>query len=65
MFYGLLFIIVKYFFSGMNTTGRSEGVNAFFDSFVTSTTNLREFVVKYEQALKKIVKRESDEDFDS
>ena len=28
-------------------------------------TNLKEFVVKYEQALKKIVKRESDEDFES
>ncbi|XP_057503514.1 protein FAR1-RELATED SEQUENCE 5-like [Actinidia eriantha] len=53
------------FFAGMNTTGRSEGVNSFFDGFVTSTTNLKEFVVKYEQALKKIVKRESDEDFES
>ncbi|GFY93434.1 hypothetical protein Acr_08g0018300 [Actinidia rufa] len=53
------------FFAGMNTTGRSEGVNSFFDGFVTSTTNLKEFVVKYDQALKKIVKRESDEDFES
>lgn len=51
------------FYAGMNTTGRSEGVNAFFDAFATSTTNLREFVVKYEQALKQIVKKESDEDF--
>ncbi|KAI8524109.1 hypothetical protein RHMOL_Rhmol13G0124100 [Rhododendron molle] len=53
------------FFAGMNTTGRSEGVNSFFDAFVTSTTNLKEFVVKYDQALKRIVKRESDEDFES
>ncbi|XP_004297934.1 PREDICTED: protein FAR1-RELATED SEQUENCE 5-like [Fragaria vesca subsp. vesca] len=49
----------------MNTTGRSEGTNSFFDDFVTSTTNLREFVVKYEQALQKIVTRESSEDFTS
>ncbi|XP_048427662.1 protein FAR1-RELATED SEQUENCE 5-like [Pyrus x bretschneideri] len=48
-----------------NTTGRSEGINSFFDGFVTPTTNLREFVVKYEQALKKIMEREGDEDFES
>ncbi|KAF7115063.1 hypothetical protein RHSIM_RhsimUnG0068200 [Rhododendron simsii] len=53
------------FFAGMNTTGRSEGVNSFFDAFVTSTTNLKEFVIKYDQALKRIVKRKSDEDFES
>ncbi|KAI8556936.1 hypothetical protein RHMOL_Rhmol05G0295600 [Rhododendron molle] len=53
------------FFAGMNTTGRSEGVNLFFDDFVTSTTNLKEFVVKYDQALKRIVKRKNDEDFES
>ncbi|KAG5557782.1 hypothetical protein RHGRI_007884 [Rhododendron griersonianum] len=50
---------------GMNTTRRSEGVNSFFDGFVTSTTNLKEFVVKDDQALKRIVKRENDEDFES
>ncbi|KAG5557786.1 hypothetical protein RHGRI_007884 [Rhododendron griersonianum] len=53
------------FFAGMNTTRRSEGVNSFFDGFVTSTTNLKEFVVKDDQALKRIVKRENDEDFES
>ncbi|KAM1068439.1 hypothetical protein ACFX2A_000410 [Malus domestica] len=47
----------------MNTTGRSEDINAFFDDFVTSTTNLKEFVVKYEQAINKIVTNESAEDF--
>ncbi|KAM2196912.1 hypothetical protein PS2_000446 [Malus domestica] len=51
------------FFAGMNTTGHSEGINAFFDDFVTSTTNLKEFVVKYEQAINKIVTNESAEDF--
>lgn len=53
------------FFVGMNTTGRSEGINSFFDGFVTSSTNLREFVVKYEGALKRIIEKESDEDFES
>ncbi|CAL9025355.1 unnamed protein product [Prunus brigantina] len=49
----------------MNTTGHSEGINSFFDGFFTPTTNLREFVVKYEQALKRTMDRESDEDFES
>ncbi|KAF7137375.1 hypothetical protein RHSIM_Rhsim07G0162500 [Rhododendron simsii] len=53
------------FFAGMNTTGRSEGINSFFDGFVTHTSNLQEFVVKYEKALNRIVKRENDEDFES
>ncbi|XP_062006001.1 protein FAR1-RELATED SEQUENCE 5-like [Rosa rugosa] len=43
----------------------SEGINSFFDGFVTSTTNLREFVVKYDQALKRIIDNESDEDFET
>ncbi|KAI8550675.1 hypothetical protein RHMOL_Rhmol06G0126200 [Rhododendron molle] len=53
------------FFAGMNTTERSEGINSFFDGFVTHTSNLKEFVVKYEKALNRIVKRENDEDFES
>ncbi|KAI8524684.1 hypothetical protein RHMOL_Rhmol13G0167300 [Rhododendron molle] len=53
------------FFACLNTIGHSEGVNSFVDGFVTSTTNLKEFVVKYDQALKRIVKRENDEDFES
>ncbi|KAK2663512.1 hypothetical protein Ddye_002086 [Dipteronia dyeriana] len=52
-----------HFVSGMNTTGHSEGVNAFFNEFVLSKTNLREFVVRYEQALKKVVEREINEDY--
>ncbi|KAF7138407.1 hypothetical protein RHSIM_Rhsim07G0159100 [Rhododendron simsii] len=43
----------------------SEGINSFFDGFVTYTSNLKEFVVKHEKALKRIVKRENDEDFKS
>ncbi|KAI8550595.1 hypothetical protein RHMOL_Rhmol06G0119400 [Rhododendron molle] len=53
------------FFAGMNTTRRSEGINSFFDGFVTHKSNLKEFVVKYEKALNRIVKRENDEDFES
>ncbi|XP_026377756.1 protein FAR1-RELATED SEQUENCE 5-like [Papaver somniferum] len=50
------------FYAGMNTTGRSEGVNAFFKSFVSSKTNLRKFAVRYDQAVKEIVDKEDDED---
>ncbi|KAG5557779.1 hypothetical protein RHGRI_007884 [Rhododendron griersonianum] len=39
--------------------------NGLENGFVTSTTNLKEFVVKDDQALKRIVKRENDEDFES
>ncbi|CAL2257291.1 unnamed protein product [Prunus armeniaca] len=49
----------------MKTTGRSEGIDSFFDGFITPTTNLREFGVKYHQSLKRIMDRESDEDFES
>ncbi|XP_026378309.1 protein FAR1-RELATED SEQUENCE 5-like [Papaver somniferum] len=51
------------FYAGMNTTGRNEGVNAFFNEFVSSKTNLKEFVIRYDQALKKIVDREIEEDY--
>lgn len=37
------------FFARMNTIGGSEGTNAFFDSFVTPLTNLKEFVIKYDK----------------
>lgn len=49
----------------MNTTGRNESTNSFFYGLVTSSTNLREFVVKYEKALKRIIAKENDEDFKS
>ncbi|KAF7129435.1 hypothetical protein RHSIM_Rhsim10G0083300 [Rhododendron simsii] len=53
------------FFAGMNTTEHNKGINSFFDGFVAHTSNLTEVVVKYEKALKRIVKRENDEDFES
>ncbi|XP_026398419.1 protein FAR1-RELATED SEQUENCE 5-like [Papaver somniferum] len=51
------------FYAGMNITGRSEGVNAFFNEFVSSKTNLKEFAIRYDQALKKIVDKEIEEDY--
>ncbi|XP_026400299.1 protein FAR1-RELATED SEQUENCE 5-like [Papaver somniferum] len=51
------------FYAGMNTTGRSEGVNSSFKAFVSSKTNLKEFAVRYVQALKDIVDKENLEDF--
>ncbi|KAK2634925.1 hypothetical protein Ddye_029717 [Dipteronia dyeriana] len=51
------------FYAGMSTIGRNKGVNAFFNEFVSPKTNLREFVIRYEQALKKIVERENHEDY--
>ncbi|KAF8405771.1 hypothetical protein HHK36_007849 [Tetracentron sinense] len=40
------------FYAGMSTTQRSESMNAFFDKYVNSQTYLKEFVDKYEMALK-------------
>ncbi|KAL5754710.1 hypothetical protein ACOSP7_022930 [Xanthoceras sorbifolium] len=54
----------KFFFK-MNITKHSESINLFFDGFLTSKTNLREFVIKVEQAWKKIIENESYEDFES
>ena len=53
------------FFGGMNTTQRSESINAFFDSFVHSSTTLREFVVKYDKAVDSRYEKERKEDFES
>ncbi|KAG5553612.1 hypothetical protein RHGRI_011490 [Rhododendron griersonianum] len=39
--------------------------NGLENSFVTHTSNLKEFVVKYEIALSRIVKRKNDKDFES
>ncbi|XP_058181196.1 protein FAR1-RELATED SEQUENCE 5-like [Rhododendron vialii] len=52
------------FFTNMDTIECSEGINSFFDGFVSHTSNLKEYMVKYEKALNRIVKREKDEDFE-
>jgi hypothetical protein len=53
------------FFAGMNTTQRSESINAFFDSFVDSSTTLQDFVVKFEKAIDSRYKNEKKEHFES
>ncbi|KAK9986704.1 hypothetical protein SO802_031655 [Lithocarpus litseifolius] len=50
---------------GMNTTQRSESINAFFDSFVNSRTTLKDFVVKFAKVVDNRYKKERKEDFDS
>ncbi|KAH9734196.1 protein FAR1-RELATED SEQUENCE [Citrus sinensis] len=42
-----------YFWAGMSTTQRSESMNAFFNGFVNSKTNLKQFVKQYENALRR------------
>jgi hypothetical protein len=56
---------MKTFFAGMNTTQRSESINAFFDSFVDSSTTLRDFVVKFDKAVDSRYEKEKKEDFES
>ncbi|XP_017247535.2 protein FAR1-RELATED SEQUENCE 5-like isoform X1 [Daucus carota subsp. sativus] len=46
------------FWAGMSTTQRSESMNAFFDGYVNAKTSLREFVGKYDNALKDKVEKE-------
>ncbi|XP_061344636.1 protein FAR1-RELATED SEQUENCE 5-like [Gastrolobium bilobum] len=53
------------FFAGMNTTQRSESINSFLDSFVNSTTTLRDFVVKFEKAINNRYEAEIKENFES
>jgi len=53
------------FFAGMNTTQRSESINAFFDSFVNSSTILQDFVVKFDKAVDSRYEKQKREDFES
>nr|XP_017227596.1 PREDICTED: protein FAR1-RELATED SEQUENCE 5-like [Daucus carota subsp. sativus] len=50
------------FWAGMSTTQRSESMNAFFDGYVNAKTSLREFVEKYDNALKDKVEKEVNAD---
>ncbi|XP_026452077.1 protein FAR-RED ELONGATED HYPOCOTYL 3-like [Papaver somniferum] len=50
--------VKTYFWEGMSTTQRSESMNAFFDKYVTSKTSLKEFVEKYELALRDKIEKE-------
>lgn len=53
----------RFFWAGMSTTQRSEGINAFFKKYVNKKTSLSEFVDKYELALHAKWEKEAAEDF--
>src|SRR5436190_18737432 len=51
------------FWAGMTTTQRSESINAFFDGYVNSKTNLIDFVNQYDKAVSSRRAAELNEDF--
>jgi len=53
------------FWTSMSTTQISEGMNAFFDGLINSTTTLKQFVVQYENALLLKAEKEIETDFGS
>ncbi|XP_042979985.1 protein FAR1-RELATED SEQUENCE 5-like [Carya illinoinensis] len=53
------------FWAGMSTTQRIKSMNAFFDGYVHSRTNLKEFVDQFDNALKKKIENENLADFQS
>ncbi|XP_020267021.1 protein FAR1-RELATED SEQUENCE 5-like [Asparagus officinalis] len=53
------------FFAGMRSNQRSESINAFFDGYVNSQTQLHEFVTQYEKAVTHRRLSEAHEDFKS
>ena len=48
---------------GQNTTSRSEGMNAFFDGYVSSTTGMKDFIENGQKALERQFMREKEEDY--
>ncbi|XP_035549763.1 protein FAR1-RELATED SEQUENCE 5-like [Juglans regia] len=55
----------EHFWAGMSTTQRSESMNAFFDGYVHSKTNLKEFVDQFDSALRKKIENENHAEFQS
>ncbi|XP_074348958.1 protein FAR1-RELATED SEQUENCE 5-like [Apium graveolens] len=53
------------FFAGQKTTSRSEGMNAFFDAYVGSCTELKEFVEGAQKALERQFMNEKEEDYNT
>jgi len=49
----------------MSSTQQSEGMNAFFDGFINSSTTLEQFVVQYDNALRQKAEKEYKADFAS
>ncbi|XP_059444592.1 protein FAR1-RELATED SEQUENCE 5-like isoform X2 [Corylus avellana] len=50
--------------AGMDTTQQSENMNGFLDSYVHSKTTIKEFLDLFDNALRKMVERETHSDFD-
>ncbi|KAF7124702.1 hypothetical protein RHSIM_Rhsim12G0119800 [Rhododendron simsii] len=48
----------SYFFGGMTTTGRSESINAYVKRFISSHTNLDQFVKQVDLAIENIQQRQ-------
>ncbi|XP_042969004.1 protein FAR1-RELATED SEQUENCE 5-like [Carya illinoinensis] len=61
----VLVFLKEHFWAGMSTTHRSESMNAFFDGYVHSKTNLKEFVEHFDSALKKKIENENQAEFQS
>ncbi|KAF5471691.1 hypothetical protein F2P56_008464, partial [Juglans regia] len=55
----------EHFWTGMSTTQRSESMNTFFDGYVHSKTNLKEFVDQFDSALKKKIENKNHAEFQS
>ncbi|KAJ8484644.1 hypothetical protein OPV22_017129 [Ensete ventricosum] len=53
------------FWAGMSTTQRTESVHAFFEGYVNSKTTIKQFVERYDKALKIKVEKELQEDLNS
>ncbi|XP_041001739.1 protein FAR-RED ELONGATED HYPOCOTYL 3-like [Juglans microcarpa x Juglans regia] len=53
----------EHFWAGMSTTQRSESMNAFFDSYVHSKTNLKEFVDQFDSVPRKKIENENHAEF--
>ncbi|XP_050212818.2 protein FAR-RED IMPAIRED RESPONSE 1-like [Mercurialis annua] len=54
-----------HFWAGMASTQRSEGMHAFFDGYIHSTSTLKQFVEQYEIAISDKIQKEFTSDFDS
>uniref|UniRef100_A0A2N9FFN3 Protein FAR1-RELATED SEQUENCE n=1 Tax=Fagus sylvatica TaxID=28930 RepID=A0A2N9FFN3_FAGSY len=52
------------FFAGMSSTQHSESMNTFFDGYLHSSTTLKVFVEKFENALRNKVEKEIKSDFE-
>ncbi|KAF5450028.1 hypothetical protein F2P56_030410 [Juglans regia] len=55
----------EHFWAGMSTTQRSESMNTFFDGYVHSKTNLKEFFDQFDSTLRKKIENENHAEFQS